>query len=279
MMVHFDERYRETVTLRDRSIVTLRLVRPDDKELMRRGFERLSADSRYRRFFGCKNTLSDAELVYLTEVDGHNHFAIGAVAKDARGDDEGVAVARFIRSKADTRAAEVAVTVVDDWQRKGLATVLLLRLAAAARERGVECFTGLVLPSNVAIHDVLAPLEGALRVRPDPEGMDVEVDLPDIPSDAAADAESHAPIRRLVALIARGLLVIRRAVERLTAGPGNDGTEASSGPSPVTQKTTHDAGTRSAGSSARPEISDESWPSPSTQSLFDLPATGEPRMR
>jgi hypothetical protein len=70
---------------------------------------------------------------------------------------------------------------------------------------------------------------------------------PTSPPTPAADAESHARIRRLVPLVARGLLVLRRAVERLMAGPGNDGTDASSGTAPVTQTTADDAATRSAG--------------------------------
>src|SRR6266568_8681079 len=81
----FDGRYRETALLRDGSRVVLRLVRPDDKALLRRGFERLSPESRYRRFMSAKSQLTDAELAYLTEVDGWSHFALGAVVEGAGG--------------------------------------------------------------------------------------------------------------------------------------------------------------------------------------------------
>lgn len=202
-MERFDASYRETAVLRDGSRVTLRLVRPDDKALLRRGFERLSPESRYRRFLSAKTELSDAELVYLTEVDGHDHFAMGAVTEDADGHEEGVAIGRFIRSRTDPRAAEVAVAVVDDWQRKGLGTLLLLRLVAAARERGIERFAGQVLASNQAIRDVLAQLP-SVRTRERDHELAVEVDLPDVPFDAPGQDERAARAGRLLGLVARG---------------------------------------------------------------------------
>ena len=59
------------------------------------------------------------------------------VVRQPDGTDEGIGVARFIRSKTDPGAAEAAVAVIDDWQKKGVGTLLLLRLAAAAREREI----------------------------------------------------------------------------------------------------------------------------------------------
>ncbi len=71
----FDARYRERARLDDGSEIVLRLIRPTDKELLRRAFNTLSDESRYRRFFTQKRELSEAELTYLTELDGHDHFA------------------------------------------------------------------------------------------------------------------------------------------------------------------------------------------------------------
>jgi GNAT superfamily N-acetyltransferase len=213
---HFDQRYRETVELRDGSRVTMRLVRPDDKARLRRGFERLSPESRYRRFLAAKTQITDAELVYLTEVDGENHFAIGAVIPDADEDGEGVAIARFIRSAQDPRAAEVAVAVVDDWQRRGLGTLLLLRLVAAARERGIDRFTGQALGSNDAIREVLAPVQG-VQFHADGGELGVSMDLPSIPADLVPQpADRETPLRRLWRIVARGGLMVRNALERLT---------------------------------------------------------------
>jgi hypothetical protein len=89
---HFNHDYREKAMLRDGHAVTLRLVRATDKELLRRGFERMSPESRYRRFFAAKKTLSEAELVYLTELDGLNHFAIAATLDEPEGTEEGVGI-------------------------------------------------------------------------------------------------------------------------------------------------------------------------------------------
>lgn len=89
--------YVEHVTLRDGLPVILRLVTPDDKELLRRGFDNWSAESRYARFFVPKLRLSDDELTYLCDVDQENHFALGAI-REGDGEPRGLGIARFIRS-------------------------------------------------------------------------------------------------------------------------------------------------------------------------------------
>jgi GNAT superfamily N-acetyltransferase len=82
--------------------------------------------------------------VYLTEVDHHDHEAL--VALDAA-DERGVGVARFVRAD-DPGVAEVAVTVVDDWQGLGVGTVLLERLTDRAREEGIRRFAALIQADN-----------------------------------------------------------------------------------------------------------------------------------
>src|SRR5256885_16163874 len=82
---HFDASYREQVALSDGRTVELRLTRAGDKEILLRGFHRQSPESRFRRFFTEKATLTASELKYLTEVDGHDHFALGAVETLADG--------------------------------------------------------------------------------------------------------------------------------------------------------------------------------------------------
>src|SRR5262245_19880796 len=112
------------------------MVRPDDKERLRRGFHRLSPEARYLRFFTPKVDLSEDELRYLTETAGVRHVAIGAVR--AGDDEEGLGVARFILLDDAPGTAEAAVAVLDEIQGQGLGTLLFLRLLAAARERGVS---------------------------------------------------------------------------------------------------------------------------------------------
>ena len=130
-------------TLRDGSVIRLREVRADDKDAIATGFERLSPESRYRRFFTTMNRLSDSDLRYLTEVDHHDHEAVLAIAPDGGP----VGVARYVRGDEATEA-EVAVAVVDDWQGRGAATALLERLIERASENGIERFVASVLQEN-----------------------------------------------------------------------------------------------------------------------------------
>lgn len=132
----------ESVTLRDGSVLQVRQVRPDDKAAIVAGFERLSPESRYRRFFSPLNRLRESDLRYLTEVDHRDHEALIAMSGG-----EPVGVARYVRGERHEEA-EVAVTIVDDWQGRGAATALLDRLVERARANGIERFLAVVLEEN-----------------------------------------------------------------------------------------------------------------------------------
>ena len=82
--LRFNSDYSERVELDDGQAVTLRLVRPTDKQLLLQGFERLSPASRHFRFMGVRNTFSEADLRYLCEVDGmdQSHNLLGTSGKD-----------------------------------------------------------------------------------------------------------------------------------------------------------------------------------------------------
>ncbi|MFY0563301.1 GNAT family N-acetyltransferase [Archangium lansingense] len=154
----FDAQWRERLTLADGSQVELRLVRPEDAELLRQGFERLSPRSRLGRFHSPKSRLTESEVHYFTAVDGEQHLALGAVRQGPEGQEEGLGVARFIRLTQGSEEAEAAITVVDTAQGKGLGRILMERLVDAARERGVERFEFLVLPGNAAMVRLLDEL-------------------------------------------------------------------------------------------------------------------------
>jgi RimJ/RimL family protein N-acetyltransferase len=132
--------------LADNTLLYLREIRADDKERLLASMDCLSEKSRQRRFLGPKHTLSPRELRYLTEVDGHNHYAL--VAVDVEDEDHIVAVARFVRLAEDPAAADAAITVCDALQGKGLGTLLARRLSDAARERGVERLTATIASEN-----------------------------------------------------------------------------------------------------------------------------------
>ncbi len=224
--LHFDERYRETVRLGDGTEVTLRLVRPDDKGLMRDGFDKLSPESRYGRFFGPKDHLTERELAYLTEMDGRDHLAIGALVHTDDGD-EGLGVARFIRLPDRPDCAEAAITVTDEAQGKGLGRLLLQRLVAAAWERGVRTFHCEVLARNTAVESLLRSLAPGVAPKADGGVLEFDVPLPEVPADQLADEapRTSAPYRLLM-LAAEGLLWLRELapwpVERVMRIAGSD---------------------------------------------------------
>jgi len=140
------------VVLRDGSAVLIRQVRSTDAPLLADGFARLSAASRQMRFLGVKNELTAAELRYFTDVDHHDHEALAAL--DQAGG-HGVGIARYIRDADDPQAAEIAVTIVDDWQGRGLGIELLARLSDRACREGIHRFTALADAGNVAVAALL----------------------------------------------------------------------------------------------------------------------------
>lgn len=203
----FDSAYAEDVELEDGTVAHLRLIRPEDKRLMLEAWERLSPESRYRRFFAAKASLTVDELRYLTELDNVNHLAIGASCRHA-GQEVALGVARFIRLASPPAAAEAAITVVDDAQRRGLGRVLLTRLIAAARERGIECFVCDVLAENDAMRGLLRSLSPDATERPD--GITVTIQLPLGEAVIEPDAvDPKSAIYRLFAAIGRGLSAVR----------------------------------------------------------------------
>jgi len=121
------------------------------------GLRRLSPQSAQRRFLSPKRSFSRTELRYLTEVDGLDHVALVAEYPSAPAR-RLIAVGRFVRLDDDPRAAEVAVTVADEWQRRGLGSVLGKHLAHAARNRDIRRFTATMSSDNVAAHRLMATL-------------------------------------------------------------------------------------------------------------------------
>ncbi|MDQ6606369.1 MAG: GNAT family N-acetyltransferase [Actinomycetota bacterium] len=150
----------ETVSLRSGRTVAIRRIRPDDLNRLRAAHDRLSPESKYARFLAAKPHLSLADARYLVDVDGWNHFAL--VATSVEGPEEILGVARFVRLPEDRRVAEFAIVVGDAFQREGLASELLERLADAALAQGIERFTATTLATNEAVHRLIRRLAGRL---------------------------------------------------------------------------------------------------------------------
>ena len=133
--------------LPDGTRVLFRPIRPEDKELLRRGFELLSPESRYRRFFSSMDHLSEEQLRYLTEVDFENHYAWMAVLPETP--ERGVGVGRWIRMPDEPEVAEGAVTVLDSFHNQGIGSTLLWLAAKSAVEHGVKAFRVWVQGENM----------------------------------------------------------------------------------------------------------------------------------
>ncbi len=206
---HFDESYREQVRLGDGSSAVLRLIRPSDRAALLKGFERLSPQSRYLRFFSMKATLTDAELSQLVELDGVDRFAIVAMAEGGA-EDQVLGVARFARLPSHPELCEPAVTVIDHAQGKGLATVLLARLAAAARERGVERFACEFLAANWPVRHLIEKHARDAVFEHEDEVVRAEVPIPEVSALGPPDAGALGSFMfRLLRESARGKTEIR----------------------------------------------------------------------
>ena len=122
----------ERVTLRDGAELLVRPVEATDKAAMVEGFAGFGEHSRRQRFFAPKRSLTARELARFTEVDHDEAECL--VALDAE-TGAGAGAARFERLTPGGDVAEVSVSVVDAWQGRGVAGVLLQRLCRRAGER------------------------------------------------------------------------------------------------------------------------------------------------
>jgi RimJ/RimL family protein N-acetyltransferase len=186
-----DPSWRVTRTLGDGTSVTIRPILPEDRDELRREFQRISPRTRYLRFLGVVGDLSDEMLTYLTCVDQHSHIALVAVvtSPDLK-TERGVGVARLIRLKGHPDIAEAAITVVDELQQHGIGTALALELEHAARAQGIRHIRADVLEGNAAMRGIL---EGAGAQR-----VDAGESAGTISYDIALDPEHHPVSSRII---------------------------------------------------------------------------------
>ena len=134
------------VRLRSGDLVRVRQVRPGDAPTLVRAYAHLGEQSRYRRFFTVMPELPEATVKAAVEVDHTDHEAL--VAMPLQSEEEIVGECRFVRLADQPDTADLAVTVVDAWQGRGLGSVLLARLSERALDVGIEYFTAEVLAEN-----------------------------------------------------------------------------------------------------------------------------------
>lgn len=133
------------VPLASGGTVSLRPLSPEDGPALAAAVRELSPRSRYLRFHTPQPLLDAREIEHLTRVDQRDRAAWVALEGG-----KGVALGRYARLPDRPDAAEVAVAVLDAWQGRGIAKLLLAALMRTARDAGVRRFTGLVLAENEA---------------------------------------------------------------------------------------------------------------------------------
>jgi GNAT superfamily N-acetyltransferase len=147
-----------SVTLRDGSIAEMRPILPDDRPLFVEGLQQMSLESRFARFGTGVASLSDSELDYLTAVDQVNHVAWGATIESAP-----AGVGRYVRLPGQD-CAEIAVTVVDQHQGRGLGRLLFDAVVASARENRISEICFAIQPFNRAVREMLSDVDLDLDV-------------------------------------------------------------------------------------------------------------------
>lgn len=139
--------------------VWLRLLEPGDANLIRSFYWRLSTETIYRRFLSPIKPPANALLKRLVDVDHRDREAL--IALDERGI---VGVARYGTASVGA-SHEVAVVVADEWQGRGLGSLLLRRLAHIARARGITSFHATMLGDNRRAQSLILGLSPKTRMR------------------------------------------------------------------------------------------------------------------
>jgi RimJ/RimL family protein N-acetyltransferase len=135
----------ERLVLADGSVLAVRQLRRADRAELAAAVARLSERSRYLRFAAPKPRLTERELDHLVDVDHHGSEALIALDPETG---RGIAIARYAPVFGEAHVAEVAVTVADEWQRRGLGSALLARLVDRARAEGHVALRASVLGVN-----------------------------------------------------------------------------------------------------------------------------------
>ncbi len=133
--------------VKDNTFLCFKSLEKTDREKYLAAFKKLSKASIYHRFFGFVKDLTNKQLEELLNTDKKNHLAWAAL--DIQGDDMiGVGVGRFKRSKSKPQEAELALTVLDEYQGNGVGTVLLAIMYYLGTKLDVKIFTGIILADN-----------------------------------------------------------------------------------------------------------------------------------
>lgn len=210
---------REDVVLRDGSTLRLRPTTPADEGVLVDFFGRLSPDTLHLRFQGAVRV--DARLVErFLRGDGDESLSLVGELVDDEGISRVIALGTYVRLR-DPARAEVAFVVADDFQRRGIGTRLLERLAAHARVEGIERFVAQVLPENAAMLHVFGDTGFEVQRRLVGGVVEVEFELTSSPEvlDRIAERDHSAVAASLTSFFQpRSIAVIGASARRGTIG-------------------------------------------------------------
>jgi RimJ/RimL family protein N-acetyltransferase len=171
------------VVLRDGTPARIWPLLPTDAKGLRVAFRALSPESRRRRFLTATSHLDDRMIRHLVDdVDGKRHVALVLVAFPAGGVEQPVGVGRLVQHRTEPTTADLAVTVLDEWQGRGVGAALAHALLDR-RPLVVRRLSTVVAADNAASLGLLRGL-GRMSSRPEGPGVvEVTVELPDHPED------------------------------------------------------------------------------------------------
>jgi RimJ/RimL family protein N-acetyltransferase len=177
------------IQVRDGSHLLLRPVLPGDSERTVHGHVYFSSETLYRRFMSARLP-TEALMHYLSEVDYVDHFVW--VVTDGT---DPVADARFVRDETDPTVAEIAFTVADAYQGRGIGSFLIGALSVAARVDGVERFSARMLSDNLPMRTIM-DRHGAVWQREDIGVITTVIDVPG-PRDLGFGRDMAEQIKRV----------------------------------------------------------------------------------
>lgn len=167
-------KYAKQELLRDGTKVELRALRPTDEGDMLAALERTSAQSLRRRFFASKRYFSEKERAYFMQIDFEAQVALVVLAEDG-GREAIVGGGRYV--VVEPGRAEMAFVVVDAWQGRGIASILMRHLIGIARDAALRELTAEVLPENAAMLSVFTKFGFRPAGRGDPQTLHLSLKL------------------------------------------------------------------------------------------------------
>lgn len=170
--------------LRDGHRILVRPLLASDRDQLEAGYAKVSPASRRSRFGSAPDRLTPRQLDRLVDLDYNDRFALAAFALDEPGE-PGIGVARYARSKDGPTVAEAAVLVLDEYQNRGIGSILLWDLIAVAKERRIHTFTATVMWDSVSLLGAIQAA-GATVEPAEPGVAAVRFHLPDEVSAAAS---------------------------------------------------------------------------------------------